>query len=163
MNSDAWPPGKKIPHSANSIMSQWAASCRNTPGVFLLRCFLFQISDEREWFWFFLRFGTTGLSPATTSSEMEVMFQNMLVKNFDISRMHLNYITWVLNLADASEHPPPPDVVNGVSQGIILFQRLFLKRNIWNATSAPPVFGFLLARPCKSPDCLEFAVYFPSL
>lgn len=37
--------------------------------------------------------------------------------------MHLNYIIWVLNLADVSEHHPP-DVVNGVSQGIILFQRL---------------------------------------
>lgn len=54
------------------------------------------------------------------------------------------------------------DLVDRHLPCIILFLLSF-KQNIWNATLAPCVFGFLLAQPCKTPDCLELSVYFHSL
>lgn len=120
MYSDAWPPGgKKNPLTVPIKL------CLNTQ----------RVAEIRQVFFYLGVFISNIWCERVILIFLEVWYNrpcfcyNFLgdvgnvSKQFDISRIHLNYIMWVLNLADVSEHHPP-DVVNGVSQGIILFQRL---------------------------------------
>lgn len=108
-------------------------------------------------------------------------FQAWLIKRVGKRCWQIQLHTWAeihltlddmstLNLVELSMKPTPTPGTRTCCEWALTRHRFIpalADPECWtfvrNATSALLVFRFLLAQPCKSPDCLEFSVYFHSL